>query len=206
MKIPPRASKMLTFDDDDEDEEDFSEEEEEDGDNIDPSSESVLGLQNLLPSSSTANNRNDVRSVKRKLSKISTDKSFQKPSKRSKDNLSSLEDNGSGSKEETMLLKRLVLMIDDYGKDLYQVCKNTNSLVVLLEKVDKKQDLLYENQKKMQRALAKKKVNICHENLFISNKNVYVSKIHVALDGDEFGNENVLPEDSPFKSTLVRYI
>jgi hypothetical protein len=63
-----------------------------------------------------------------------------------------------------MLLKPLLLSVADLAKDVYQSSKDIKSLVVSMDKSDKKLNVLYENQKKMQRALSKKKVKINFNN------------------------------------------
>jgi len=40
----------------------------------------------------------------------------------------------------------------------------------------------------------------------VLNNNFYISKINVALNGDVFGDENIIADDRPFKSTLVSQI
>jgi hypothetical protein len=141
---------MLTFDDD------FSEESDDD-----QSIESMNDLDSLLPSTSTTDNRNNIRSSKRSSSKTSR-KTFEKAAKRFCNNSSSSEDNIN--KEAVMLLKSLLLSFTDLAKDTYQSSKDIKNLVVSMDKIDKKLNILYENQKKMQRALSKKKVNINFNN------------------------------------------
>ena len=148
------TKRMLTFDDD------FSEEESDDDDQ---SGESIIGLDNLLPSTSTTNNRNNVRPSKKTSLKTSTRTSVAKPAKRLCNNLSSSED--YGNKEGTMLLKTLLLSVDDLNKDAYQSSKDVKSLIVLVDKVDKKLDVLYDNQKKIQRALTRKNVKINYSDI-----------------------------------------
>ncbi len=152
------TERMLTFDDDD-----FSEEEGDDDNDDDQSVGSIIGLDNLLPSTSTTNNRNNVRPSKRKLSKTSTRTSLEKTAKRLGKNLSSSED--CGNKEGTMLLKTLLLSVDDLNKDTYQSSKDIKYLVASVDKVDKKINIVYENQKKIQRALSKKKVKINYNDI-----------------------------------------
>jgi hypothetical protein len=186
---------MLTFDDD------FSEGESDDDDQ---SFESVVALDNSLPSTSTTNNRNNVRPSKRSLSKTSTTTPLEKTTKRLRKNLTLSEN--SGDKEITMLLKTLLLSIDDLIKDTYQSSKDIKNLVVSVDKIDNKLNILYENQKKMQRALTKKKVKINYNDIFFLNNKIYISKINVSLNGSYFGDENASVDDPPFKSTLVNYI
>jgi hypothetical protein len=152
------TERMLTFDDDD-----FSEEEGDDDNDDDQSVGSIIGLDNLLPSTSTTNNRNNVRSSKRKLSKTSTRTSLEKTAKRLCKNVSSSED--CGNKEGTMLLKTLLLSVDDLNKDAYQSSKDIKNLVVSVDKIDKKINIIYENQKKIQRALSKRKVKISYNDI-----------------------------------------
>ena len=141
---------MLTFDDD------FSEGESDDDD--DQPSESVMDLGISLPSTSTINNRKISRSSRGDLSRTSTTKPRDKGVKRLYNGSSSLED--AGNKELTVLLKTILLAIDDLNKDAYQSSKDMKKLIVSVDKIDKKLGVLYENQKKIQRALSKKKVTI----------------------------------------------
>ncbi|CAF1032580.1 unnamed protein product [Adineta steineri] len=168
------AERMLTFDDD------FGE-----GDSDDEQSvESVLDLDSLLPSTSATNDRNNIRIPKRSLPKTSKRTSHEKTAKRLCTKSSASTTNDSGNNEAIMLLKTLMLSVADLNKDMYQASKDIKNLLVSVDKVDKKINILYENQKKMQRALSKKKIN-------------------VALNGDQFGDENIIVDDSPFKSTLT---
>jgi len=155
MKNARPTKRMLTFDDD------FSEGESDDDDQ---SSESVMDLDNSLPSTSTTNNRKIIRPSKRDLSRTSTTTPRDKTIKRLCNGSLSLED--VGNKEVTVLLKTLLLSIDDLNKDAYQSSKDIKNLIVSVDKVDKKLNVLYENQKKIQRALTKKKVTINYIDIF----------------------------------------
>ena len=135
---------MLTFDDD------FSEGESDDDDQ---SSESVMDFDISLPSTSTTNNRKISRPSRRDLSRASKTKPRDNPIKRLCNGSSLLED--AGNKELTVLLKTILFAIDDLNNDAYQSSKDTKKLIV---SVDKKLNVLYEKQKKIQRALTKKKV------------------------------------------------
>lgn len=145
--------RMLTFDDD------SSEEESDDDDaDYDESIEQVDDVENLTPAATSIRNgrEDNIRPSKRSLSKSLARKPVDKTVKRSCTNISSLQD--SGNKDGNHLLKKLLLSIDDLNKESYQSSKDVKNLVVSIEKIDKKLNILYENQKKMQRALSKKKV------------------------------------------------
>ena len=165
ISAKPRSEKrMLTFDDD-------SSEEESDSDNDEQLSESVLDLDNTLPSTSTTTNQKSGRSSKGNLSTTSSVMPRSKVVKRLCHGLQSLND--SGNKEVTVLLKTLLMSIDDLSKDVYQSSKDVKQLVVSAEKVDKKLNVIYDNQKKMQRALTKNKVKAKYIDTFFDLYDLY---------------------------------
>ena len=149
---------MLTFDDNDDDDDEHFSIDEGDDDNDDDNNrlfEPIADLNDVSPSTSTVNNRNNDQPTKRKLSKTSRT-SVEKNAKRFSNKVSS-----SGNhqyKEEATFSNTFALSVDDLNKDVYQISKDFKYLVVLIERMDKKLNVLYENQKKMQRALAKRKV------------------------------------------------
>lgn len=142
--------RILTFDDD------FSEEENDDDDDDDDieSVEHVVDLDSLLPPTSATYNRDTTRPSKRSRSKASTRPAVEKSNKRLCSN--SLPSDHDGNQ----LLKKLLISVDDLNKDVYQSSKDIKSLVVTVDKIDKKLNILYENQKRIQRALTKKKVRL----------------------------------------------
>lgn len=42
--------------------------------------------------------------------------------------------------------------------------------------------------------------------MIVLYKYIYISKIDVALNGGQFGDENIIVGDTPFQSTLVSYM
>lgn len=152
---------MKTFDDDDDDDDDYSIDEgvndDDDDDDVraDQLFQTVTDLNDVSPSTSTDNYQHNDRSTKRKPSKTL---SLGKPGKRIC--ADSLNQENHQNKEELPYLKAFATMIDDLSKDVYQISKASKDLVVSVEKIDKKLNVLYENQKKIQRALTKRKVGI----------------------------------------------
>jgi hypothetical protein len=157
-----QTRKMLTFDDD------CSDEESDD----DRSLEEIIALDNSSSSKSLTNKENNVRQSKRPLPNSFTTTTREKPSKRLYNKLSPSED--SGKKEIIMLLKTLLLSNDDLIKNINKSSRDVKNLIVLVEKLDDKVNVLFENQKKMQRALTKRKVNTNYDDILSVNNKLHI--------------------------------
>ena len=150
-----QTRKMLTFDDD------CSDDENDD----DKSCDEAMGVHNSPPPTSATTYKNNIRPSKRPLSNSFITKSREKPSKRLCNKLFPSENDGN--KEIIMLLKTSLLSNQDLIKAMDQSSKVIKHLMVSVEKLDAKMNILFENQKKMQRALVKKKVsNHCDDVCF----------------------------------------
>ncbi|CAF4111744.1 unnamed protein product [Rotaria magnacalcarata] len=87
------------------------------------------------------------------------------------------------NQEVETLLKSSIMTNKDLAKDMKQSLRDIKHLSTSVEKLDTKVHLIFENQKKIQRALAKRKIN-------------------VALLGGDFSTEDQSPTDVPFKKSL----
>jgi hypothetical protein len=141
----------MTFDDCSDEESD-----DDDEDDDDQSSEEIIGLDNSSTSKSTTKNKKRNRPFKRNLSNSSITIARDKSYKRLCNKLSTSED--IGNKEIIMLLKTLLLTNNDLAGDMNELSKDVKNLMVMVEKIDHKLNVVYDNQKKMQRALTKRKV------------------------------------------------
>ncbi|CAF3761355.1 unnamed protein product [Rotaria sp. Silwood1] len=88
-----------------------------------------------------------------------------------------------GNQEIMSLLKSSILINKDLARDMKLSLLDIKQLFALLDKLDAKLQLIFENQKRIQRALAKRKIN-------------------VALFGGDFDTENQSQSDVPFQQSL----
>ncbi|CAF3342376.1 unnamed protein product [Rotaria socialis] len=87
------------------------------------------------------------------------------------------------NQEAVTLLKSSIITNKDLVKDMKQSLRDMKQLSTSIDKLDAKVHLIFENQKKMQRTLAKRKNN-------------------VALLGGDFNTEDQSPTDIPFEKSL----
>ncbi|CAF4902228.1 unnamed protein product [Rotaria magnacalcarata] len=139
-----QTRKSLTFDDD------LTEGDSDD----DKSSEEVIDLDNSSLPISVTTDKNNTRPSKRPLSNSFNKTAREKSSKRICNKLFPLED--GGNKEIVMLLKASLSLNQDVIKSVDQSSKDIKHMLVSMEKLDTKMNILFDNQKKMQRALIKK--------------------------------------------------
>lgn len=139
---------LSTFDDDD------SEVENDGG----KSAEQEIVLNDSLSPTSVTIDGGNVRPSKRPLLSTSfATTTREKYNKRTCNRQVSFEN--CGNKEMMVLLKALLASDQDIITAMDRSLKDIRNLTVSVETLDSKMDALFENQKKMQRALAKKKVN-----------------------------------------------
>jgi hypothetical protein len=129
----------------------------------DDSTEEIISLPNSLASAATlkskskSTNKDKLQQSKQSSSNAAKTRSHEAISKPlcSKQLFPS---NSDGREEIMVLLKSLVSTNKDLSKDTKQVLREIKQSSLLVEKVDAKVNLLFENQKKIQRVLAKRKV------------------------------------------------
>ncbi|CAF3656564.1 unnamed protein product [Rotaria sp. Silwood1] len=150
-------------------------------DDDDDSTEAIIGKTKSLTSAARLKSTS-VNKVKSQQSKQSSSYALKTTSKRlcNKQLFPSASD---GNQEIVVLLKSLILTNKDLAKDMKLSLLDIKQLFVLVEKLDAKLNLIFENQKKIQRALAKRKIN-------------------VALLGGDFDTENQPQSDVPFQQSL----
>ncbi|CAF0870289.1 unnamed protein product [Rotaria sordida] len=150
-------------------------------DDDDDSTETIIGLTKSLTSAARLKSTS-VNKVKSHQSKQSSSYALKTTSKRLC-NKQLFPSGSDGNQEIVTLLKSLILTNKDLARDMKQSLLDIKQLFVLVEKLDAKLNLIFENQKKIQRALAKRKIN-------------------VALLGGDFDTENQSQSDVPFQQSL----
>lgn len=128
--------KILTFDDD------YS-----DDDNDPDKSLEAVSLENQIVNIPGANHKNSGRSGKRFLSNSRSSTSHENNCKRSYNKSIPSKDNEN--EEILMFLKSSLLANADLSKDVNRSTKDLKHLIVSVEKLDAKMNILYENQKKI---------------------------------------------------------
>ncbi|CAF3287624.1 unnamed protein product [Rotaria socialis] len=169
--------------------EDIDEDEDEDEDESDDDNDSLeerVAISNSTASAkgSKSKQMNEVKSRQSKQSssnstKLTSNKSITKQLCGKQLFPTSNDEN----QEVETLLKSSIMTNKDLAKDMKQSLRDIKHLSTSVEKLDTKVHLIFENQKKIQRALAKRKIN-------------------VALLGGDFSTEDQSPTDVPFKKSL----
>ncbi|CAF4441990.1 unnamed protein product [Rotaria sp. Silwood2] len=155
-------------------------------DDDDDSTERIIGITNSLTTAARLKSTS-VNKVKSQQSKQSSSYAFKTTSHETTSkrlcNKQLFPSNSDGYQEIMVLLKSSILTNKDLARDMKLSLLDIKQLFVLIEKLDAKLNLIFDNQKKIQRALAKRKIN-------------------VALFGGDFDAENQSQSDVPFERSL----